>query len=394
MKQAQKSRERTRKKKSLSQVSKKITTKDRLRLSSRPSSSGKTSGQNDQFNIKNMMIKSPEELMERLNSGLDIARTAVQEGYATMRNPADKNLLSARAGSGGIREASNNVERKGLVMDVNWWFWNLLFAASPAVLVALYCQFIVIPEMKLRTIEREKDAESEGSEETTGSENTTASDERRGNSLGKKSPMRKRQEEQKRQDPKLLVDDTIASPPGTSESEIGEVLSSYSRLLVNWFSGQQSPDFEHGHSHTNKTNEVEERSNKVKIEANQKQGENEVISLEMQQQQLKELQSQLKRLQDKINSQQEERTNSVTDSDHNDFTPENLENHESRSSIIRNRLKSTTVAGLDIGKEKWRSLLCWWQTSRDLRRPSDEPKVVGIDTISVGSAATTTKERK
>lgn len=394
VKQAQNSGKQTRKKKSLSRLSKKLTTKDRLRLSSRPSSSGKKSGQNDQFHIKNMMIKSPEELMERLNSGLDIARTAVQEGYATMRNPADKNLLSARAGPSSVRGTSKNVEPKGLVMDVNWWFWNLLFAASPSILVALYCQFIVIPEMKLRTIEREKDAESEGKEKTNGSENTTANIETRGNSLNKQSPIRKRQEERKRQDPKLSVEDAIAPPPRTTKTESDDILSSYSRLLADLFSGKESPDFEHGYSQTNNTKEAKESSTKLKLVENQKQGENEAISLEIQQRQLKELQSQLNILQEKINSQQQERTKSVPISaDDNSEPGGNMENRESLFPIVGNRLKSATIAGLDMGREKWRSILCWWQTNRDLRRPSDEPKVVGIDNTGADNAMTATKEK-
>ena len=80
-KEFRKSVRNTRKKKPLVQSNPKTTTKDRLRLATRPSSSAKKSNKDDR------MIQSPEELMERLNTGLDMARTAVKEGYATLRNP-------------------------------------------------------------------------------------------------------------------------------------------------------------------------------------------------------------------------------------------------------------------------------------------------------------------
>ncbi|KAL3906593.1 MAG: hypothetical protein SGARI_003936 [Bacillariaceae sp.] len=32
-------------------------------------------------------------------------------------------------------------------MDANWWFWNLLLAVSPALLIGVYCQLVVIPKM-------------------------------------------------------------------------------------------------------------------------------------------------------------------------------------------------------------------------------------------------------
>lgn len=373
-KQTQKSARRMRKKKSLSPSSMKLTTKDRLRLSSRPSSSEKNSGQNE-----SLLIKSPEELMERLNSGLDMARTAAREGYAALRNPAnpgnkhDNHLLSARPESSGIREGSTTIEPKGLVMDINWWFWNILFAASPAVLVALYCQFIVIPEMKLRNDEREKDGDSESL----------------GNSENKKSPMRQRQEQQKKQEPKIPVGDTMtkhssSSPPRTGTNELDEVLSSYFRLLSSWVSGQQPPAFENRHGTTNKTDEVEKRSTKTNLDENQKQGGNEETSLEMQQQELNELLLRLQSLQDKIDLQEQEHgVDSIQGSDSDDVAPENSAKREPLLSTIGNRLKSTAASGINLGREQCRSLLSWWQTSRGKNRRglSDESKRNSVDDV-------------
>jgi hypothetical protein len=37
--------------------------------------------------------------------------------------------------------------RMQVVMDSNWWMWNLLLAASPAVIIALYCEFVAKPQM-------------------------------------------------------------------------------------------------------------------------------------------------------------------------------------------------------------------------------------------------------
>ena len=369
-KEAQKLGRQTRKKKSLSPSSKKLTTKDRLRLSSRPSSSEKNSRQDE-----SLMIKSPEELMERLNSGLDMARTAAREGYAALRNPTnpgnkhDNHLLSARTESSGIREGAT-IEPKGLIMDVNWWFWNILFAASPAVLVALYCQFIVIPEMKLRNEEREKDGDRES----------------RGNSENKKSPMRQRQDQQKQQEPKIPVDDTMtkhssSSPPSTSINELDEVLSSYLRLLSSWFSGQQSPAFEHGQSRANKTDEVDKPSTKTNSDENQKQGRNEETSREMKQQELTELLLRLQSLQDKIDRQQQEHVDLIPGSDSDDVVPENSAKREPLLSMIGNRLKSTAASGMNLGREQRKSLLSWWQTSRGYRRPSDEMKRDGVDDV-------------
>eukprot|EP00980_Cylindrotheca_fusiformis_P002425 scaffold576_cov106-Cylindrotheca_fusiformis.AAC.2 len=39
-------------------------------------------------------------------------------------------------------------DRYELVMDGNWWRWNVLLAVSPALVIALYCELVAIPEMR------------------------------------------------------------------------------------------------------------------------------------------------------------------------------------------------------------------------------------------------------
>ena len=386
-KETRKSGRPTRKKKRLLPSGKKITTKDRLRLSSRPSKNNRQ--HQNSADIEGMMIKSPEELMERLNSGLDIARTAVREGYISLRNPTDvgnkhgNHLLSARPAPSGISEGPRPIPAEGLVMDANWWFWNLLFAASPSLLIALYCQFIVKPEMKIRYNEREKDEASEGNENINGSDDGIGDNERRSNIENKISPMRMRQEEQKHKDEKLSDDITTSrnsssSPPLTTTNDLNEVLSSYCQLLVSWISGQQSPPTpvsEHGSSRENGTEEAEKRSTKINPNESQTKQKNEIISLEIQQQKLKELQSQLELLQDKIDRQQQQRASSNVS---NDLS----ENSAKRGSLllsIGKLLRGTTAAGIAVGRERWGSFFFWLRSGGP--QSSDESSNSrGVDT--------------
>jgi hypothetical protein len=43
--------------------------------------------------------------------------------------------------------SSSRPLRMQVIMDSNWWMWNLLLAASPAVIIALYCEFVAKPQM-------------------------------------------------------------------------------------------------------------------------------------------------------------------------------------------------------------------------------------------------------
>ena len=310
----QKSARNARKKKSLVQSSKKITTKDRLRLSTRPSSSTKKTKNKDGDDL---MIKSPEELMERLNTGLDMARKAAKEGYATLRNPkpGDNHLLPARPTSSGSSGGSRPAPPEGLVMDANWWFWNLLFAASPAILIGVYCEFIVKPEMKARSdeLDKEERAKSLGSEQGSSSESGSAVDSK------KMSSMRMRQQEEQKQKKQKSPNDKAAT-----------------------------------------SIEVEGDGTNAVVNANGIQQQEKEVSFETQQQELNELQLKLQQLQDQIIRQQRERadSNSGNDSEVSGDTSASPTKRNSLSSIGK-FVKGTTAAGITIGRERFSSLVVW-----------------------------------
>ena len=117
-----------RRRKKLSSTTKMTTKKDRLRLSFRPYAPDSFTNRKEIHDINRMMIKSPEELVERFNTGLEIARIAVQD---TLRN-------SNPVAINGARENITGATRVGIDMDTNWWFWNLLFAASPSIAIYFY----------------------------------------------------------------------------------------------------------------------------------------------------------------------------------------------------------------------------------------------------------------
>jgi len=311
-----------------------------------------------------MMIKSPEELVERFNSGLDIARTAVQETYASLRNPGaattgrngggnnNNHLLSARptatATSSGTGKGAGVNARKGLVMDENWWFWNVLFAASPSVVIALYCEFIVKPEMIFRSEEREKEAgvaaatakEEEEAQLQTAKvtlktndslNNEIQEDKTSDSSMIKMSPMRRRQEQQKQEqqqqqqkqeqqqqqqtDGAANGNSASSSLSLSSGSNLDELLLSYVRPLFSWFSEPQLPSkplSEHDNCDNekyqvvksiiddNKSPEKAPKPHREQLEKEQR------MQLETQQQELSELQSRLQILKDQIDRQQQE----------------------------------------------------------------------------------------
>lgn len=394
-------RHRRKKKPLLPLSNEKFTTKDRLRLSSRPSSSVVNSRRNEN-NIERMMIKSPEELMERLSWGLDTVRAAVQESYASLRNPTvatssgnvgnkhDNHLLPARPSSSGTNQVTKRLHEKGLVMDDNWWFWNILLAASPSAVIALYCEFIVKPEMEIRNEEKENHAASDGKEMTNGSFSEETDDQRSGDSVNKMSPMRKRQEQQKHHRQQQLDSTTSENAPSllplNSSRDFNKMLSSYIRPLISWFSEQQSlptPSSEHGRSREAETDEIEKSSITIDPNANQEQQGIERRKLEMQQKDLREIQLQLQILKDKVNRQQQQRADlnagiDCYDSDGSDVLSENSTKRGSLLSSIGEITKSTTSIGIAIGRERWASMLYWWQ-SRGHRRQSSDGRSCGGD---------------
>jgi hypothetical protein len=323
---------RKRKKKPL--LPSKFTTKDRLRLSSRPSSSAPNTRESNEINPM-LLIKSPEELVDKMYSGLDVARTVVREGYASLRN-----TTADVAASSGVR-GSERIQRKGLVMDANWWFWNLSLAASPAFVVALYCEFVVKPEMKIRYEERETDGSSEGEKITNASSGDEVGDDKsRGKNGNNMSPMRQRQEQQKRQ-PQEQQPDNPATTLNTS-SNLVEILLSYTRPLLLWFSEQQlppTPSSEHSRSPENST--------KLNPDSDQEDEKEEGTRLKKQEQDLKELQSQIQMLKDKIDRQQEQLSDLNTGSGYqsDDVESKNSAKRESLWSVIGKAARSTMALG-------------------------------------------------
>ncbi|KAG7353362.1 hypothetical protein IV203_034631 [Nitzschia inconspicua] len=114
-----------------------ITTKDRLR-SARPS-------QKRPRETVDTLISNPKELADRAISRLQVAQSFFQNVWKSART------FGGRTGEEPARQQASSSAQEhggGLVMDANWWFWNLLLAASPAIVIAVYCQFVVIPQMK------------------------------------------------------------------------------------------------------------------------------------------------------------------------------------------------------------------------------------------------------
>jgi hypothetical protein len=128
-------------------TTRKTTTRDRLR-SARPSQRGggfpppgsrRGSGENNDFS----------SLAERMVDRLDAARAALRgmlnsNGGGLGGPPSAGTSSAATAAAGKVHPVPPG---PGLVMDANWWFWNLLLAVSPAILIGVYCQFVVIPTL-------------------------------------------------------------------------------------------------------------------------------------------------------------------------------------------------------------------------------------------------------
>lgn len=80
---------------------------------------------------------------ERLVTRLAWARQALHAGTAWLRSPANGTNNIAN----GQHQQQEVVIRYETVMDANWWFWNLLLAATPSLIIAGYCELVVKPKM-------------------------------------------------------------------------------------------------------------------------------------------------------------------------------------------------------------------------------------------------------
>ena len=92
---------------------------------------------------------SKEVLAERLETRLNWARQGIE------------NIMGVQRGSEAVYPPSIDVklvkgdnqptitprpkQREGIVMDTNWWFWNILLAATPAAFIAMFCEFYAKP---------------------------------------------------------------------------------------------------------------------------------------------------------------------------------------------------------------------------------------------------------
>jgi hypothetical protein len=97
------------------------------------------------------LIGSPQELADRAIQRLQLARTAVHHIWTeawTTRGSNNNNVIeSTQRSSSSSSSSPQERHTQGVIMDANWWFWNLLLAASPAIIIAVYCQCFVIPRM-------------------------------------------------------------------------------------------------------------------------------------------------------------------------------------------------------------------------------------------------------
>ena len=111
-----------RKPKNLSSSKPTLTTKDRLRI---PTTSAST------ITTKQKPVDAAL-ISERLSTRLQWARSNLRNTWYDVTGSSPQNPRPARA---------------SLEMDTNWWFWNLLLAVSPAVIIALYCEMVAKPQM-------------------------------------------------------------------------------------------------------------------------------------------------------------------------------------------------------------------------------------------------------
>jgi hypothetical protein len=144
-----------------------ITTKDRLR-SVRPSVKTKTSNHHHMSTAKPTMdeslISTPQELADRAIQRLQLARSTLQHIWTAAWTGNTNTNTNTNTNKNG--QTTTTTTTTTVIMDANWWFWNLLLAASPAIFIAIYCQFIVIPQMiqeRKRQLQLQKEESSSSS---------------------------------------------------------------------------------------------------------------------------------------------------------------------------------------------------------------------------------------
>ena len=95
--------------------------------------------------------KMDEQLLaERMETRLEWARQTLWENTEWLMNRMGS---SNTATTTTIHNQVPNLRRRLRLryetpMDANWWFWNLLLAATPSLIIAGYCEGVVKPKMK------------------------------------------------------------------------------------------------------------------------------------------------------------------------------------------------------------------------------------------------------
>eukprot|EP00934_Nitzschia_sp_Nitz4_P001845 Nitzschia sp. Nitz4//scaffold346_size17405//5577//7049//NITZ4_008829-RA/size17405-processed-gene-0.0-mRNA-1//1//CDS//3329548647//1845//frame0 len=129
-----------------------LTTREKLHYRNKPLTSRTTLAtslsqalQQTVHNAKQGKLIDEELVAERMTDRLSWARGRL---YSFWTEVAGSQSSEGAAVAGRPR-------RYELVMDANWWFWNILMAMTPAVLLAAYCEFVVHPRMAQEKAEQE-----------------------------------------------------------------------------------------------------------------------------------------------------------------------------------------------------------------------------------------------
>jgi len=385
---------------------KSVTTKDRLRLSVRPSSSS-SSGKKKKNSMNRMITKSPEELIERFNTGLNYARIAVRETYAALRNPTSTTNDNSNSHLLSAREAGEiSATQKGLVMDENWWFWNLMFAASPSFLIFLYCELIVKPEMKKRNEECEKNKNNNNAATTTAvavtvqevekqqqdkklSLNANEDDSDQKSNVTELSPMQKRQQHRQEKQQQETSDISLSPNSCDNDTENDKLLWSYFQRLFFYFdkpklsslplsqndgSGRNNDEKRYVHDDSSSSSKNTVIQHPQQLQTNRQ--EEQTIQLNIKQRELNELQSRLQMLRDQINKQQQQQQDKFkaasddngnissqkqnVSSDETNDKSSSTDSNSNRKSTLKMSEKTATVATTVRGDWLF-PLISWWR---------------------------------
>ena len=111
-------------------------------------------------------------LAERLGTRLEWARQTLVAGSEWLRQLTPMNdgtTTTIQGQSPPLRPSPKNIRLQyETPMDANWWFWNLILAASPSLILAGYCEWVIQPKMKQRQ-QQEESSQNQGGTTMTAS---------------------------------------------------------------------------------------------------------------------------------------------------------------------------------------------------------------------------------